>query len=83
MDGSPVVVGIQGPGALEVHWTVYTTAFRKVREGSDSFIGSGSVSWDLKDKTGVSVARGLYYLKVEIHSSNETVRKTLKVLVLN
>jgi len=68
---------------LDVHWSVFSTAFRKIREGENSFNGQGSVSWDLKDRSGVKVARGLYYLRLDIHSDNGGLKKTFKILVLD
>jgi hypothetical protein len=83
LDGSPVVIGVQGPGSLDVHWSVFSTAFRKIREGDNSFSGQGAVSWDLKDRSGAKVAHGLYYLRLDIHSDNGALKKTFKILVLD
>lgn len=82
LDGSPVIIGVQGSGTLEVHWTVFTTAFRKVRDERVQFSGSGNIVWDLKDKGGTDVARGLYYLKLDVHSDPGSVKKSFKLLVL-
>jgi hypothetical protein len=81
-DGQPVKVDIQLPGPAIIHWAVFTTTFRKINAGDLSLSGSGTFTWDLKDKTGTPVARGIYYLRLEITGDFNTVKKVLKILVL-
>ncbi|HVZ81885.1 MAG TPA: GH116 family glycosyl hydrolase [bacterium] len=82
-DGSAMDIEVQGPGLLNVHWSVFTTAFRKVRDGNAMIYGKGDVYWDLKDRSGVPVAKGLYYLRVEAGSGTGAAKKTFKVLLLH
>ena len=77
----PVTVEMRTPGQAQIHWAVFTTAFRKIREGDNTINGLGMVTWDLKDKKGTSVAAGLYYLRVEVKGDFGTTGKILKVLV--
>lgn len=51
----------------EVRWTVFTTAFRKIREGA--LVSGGEkvrVVWDLRDAAGSPAANGMYFVRVEI-----------------
>lgn len=81
-DGQPVNIDIQLPGPATVKWAVFTTAFRKINSGVLSLSGSGTFAWDLKDKTGAPIARGIYYLRLEISGDFSTVKKVVKILVL-
>ncbi len=81
-DGSPVTIGLLLPGPASLHWSVFTTAFRKIKDESTTLSGSGNFSWDLKDKLGAKVADGLYYLRVEVKGDFGKDQKILKVLVL-
>ncbi|HEY5039827.1 MAG TPA: hypothetical protein VIJ93_12215, partial [bacterium] len=80
--GEPIVVDIQVSGMVTVKWSVFTTTFRKIQEGYTVLNGNGSIQWDLKDRVGSNVARGLYYFRIEINGNFGTVRKVLKALVL-
>jgi hypothetical protein len=72
-------ISIQGPS--QVKWAVYTTAFRKVRDGSKSLNSSDNLNWDLRDRFGARVANGLYYIRVNVEGSVK-MDKVLKVLVI-
>jgi hypothetical protein len=75
-------VDIQVPGTATVTWSVFTTAFRKVRGETTTISSYGSIQWDLRDQRGHRVAAGLYYLRVEIKGDFGSVRKIVKVIVL-
>ena len=77
-----MIVGLLLPGAATVHWSIFTTAFRMIRDETLAMNASGNFVWDLKDKQGAPVARGIYYLRVEVKGAFGTVQKILKVLVL-
>jgi len=76
-----VMVNIQAPGTATVSWSVFTTAFRMIDNGATVINGSGSVQWDLRDKSGSEVAPGLYYLRIEVKGSFGTIRRIAKILV--
>jgi hypothetical protein len=78
---APVTVEVKTPGTALVRWSVFTTAFRKIREGATVVTGIGTVTWDLKDKEGASAALGLYYLRVEVKGDAAMTRKVLKILI--
>ena len=76
------------PGAATIQMEVFTTAFRKISE--HTFIASGgngplglvtALQWDLRDKMGMNVADGLYYVRVQVTGRQNAV-KIFKVLVL-
>jgi hypothetical protein len=77
-----VTVWAQAPGPARAGWAVFTTAFRKIREGSVEFDGTGNCVWDEKDLSGTPVASGLYYLRVEIRSGGTLFQKVEKILIL-
>jgi hypothetical protein len=80
-DGGPVWVDLTVPGPSQFHWTVFTTAFRKIAWGDTDISASQSFGWDLRDHTGVPAARGLYYLRLELDGDYGKVRKVCKVLI--
>jgi hypothetical protein len=63
--------------ASNLHIEVFTTAFRKVREDDhpNPLPGIG-VALELKDKTGVKLADGIYYVVVSL-DGRRTVTKLL------
>src|SRR6185369_8473296 len=65
-DNTPISVCVQVPGPSTVAWSVYTTAFRVIAQGSQSVADRCVVQWDLKDKTGAQAANGLYYFRVDV-----------------
>jgi hypothetical protein len=84
----PLKVDITTPGSATIEVDVFTTAFRKIAEhtvvataASPGFGTVTTVQWDLKDRQGKSVADGLYYLRIQVHGTQEST-KILKVLVL-
>jgi len=70
---------LQAPGDSTADWDVFTTAFRKVVSGN---LGPNGIGWDLKDKNGVEVSSGLYYLRVKVNGGSQTVQRIFKILVL-
>jgi hypothetical protein len=81
-NGDPVTIQVDGPGTLTVHWSVFTTAFRKVRKGEAVLVNGGTFQWDLKDDQRQEVASGLYYLRLDAQSSSSRIQKVFKILVL-
>jgi hypothetical protein len=77
----PVTFQIHGNGTLDVHWSVFTSGFRKINGGAATLNGSGSIEWNLRDKMGVLVADGIYYVRIDV-SSGVHLSKVWKVLVL-
>jgi hypothetical protein len=81
VENGPVVVNIDVPGPSSVQWSVFTLSFRKIIGGQVSINSTGSVVWDLRDKSGAKVADGLYYLRIEVEGPQPTV-KVFKILIL-
>jgi hypothetical protein len=67
---------------MTVDWEVFTISFRKIQWGTAEITGSGSFQWDLKDKSGIRVARGLYYLRLKVTGPSGSVEKIFKIIVL-
>ena len=61
---------------------MFTTAFRKIREGALSFNGMADFTWDGRDDSGVPAASGLYYLRVEVRAGGSNFQKVEKLLIL-
>jgi hypothetical protein len=78
----PVYFNLEVPGTAQVDWSIFTVAFRKIREETFPVSGAGIFQWDLKDKSGVWAANGPYYLRVQVKESRGTVTRILKILVL-
>ena len=78
----PVRIDVSTPGPATAEWSVFTLNFRKIISGRVAVNGTGTIQWDLKDKNGVRVADGLYYIRVEIHGS-PALTKVYKILVLH
>jgi hypothetical protein len=78
----PVDVDVQVPGQANLDWAVFTTAFRKINSGTVNLAEKGIFEWDLKDKTETPVAKGLYYLRLELSGDSGKVKKIFKILVL-
>lgn len=75
-------IPVQAPTDSTAHWTVYTTAFRKVYDHSQSIPGNnGILSWALVDTWGSPVANGVYYVRVQVTGLTPAT-KVLKVLVI-
>jgi flagellar hook assembly protein FlgD len=75
-------IDVAAPSNGLITWDVFTLALRKITGGSQGVWGTTTLNWDLKDKAGVSVANGLYYVRVVVSAPNNSVTKILKVLVL-
>jgi hypothetical protein len=80
-EGQPINIDIEVPGPSTVKWAVYTLAFRKVYGGSFTVNSTMTWMWDLKDKKGIQVSNGLYYVRLEITGA-QSLNKTLKLLVI-
>lgn len=81
VENGPVEVDLEIPGTERVQWSVFTLSFRKILGGEKSITGTGSIEWDLTDKSGSRVADGLYYLRLEVSGIQPTV-KIFKIIVL-
>jgi hypothetical protein len=77
----PINLSVLVPGTATVKWSVFTLAFRKIVGGQTTITTQGLIQWDLKDKSGVRVADGVYYLRVEVDGIQSVV-KIFKILVL-
>ncbi|HXL73422.1 MAG TPA: T9SS type A sorting domain-containing protein, partial [bacterium] len=80
-NGTPITFAIQAPGESTVTLDVFTLAFRKIYSQTIQADGSLTLEWDLKDLSGVSVANGLYYVRIHVAGS-QSATKILKVLIL-
>ncbi len=80
--GGPVSLDFQSPPGANLIWDVFTIAFRKVMEGSQPLSGKTFLSWDLKDKDGIPVSDGLYYIRVKAIVGNSQTIKIFKVLIV-
>jgi len=78
--GVPVHLIVESACSLHVQWAVFTHAYRKIMGGELDINGTGTVTWDLKDKSGKEVANGVYYIRLTAGENKTVVRK---VLVLN
>ena len=82
MGSGPVTVQVQAPAGSTVEWSVFTTAFRKIVDASQTVPGNHfALVWNLEDQWRKPVASGLYYLRVQVTGLAKT-SKVLKVLVL-
>ena len=76
-------IPIQAPTGSTTHWTVYTTAFRKIYDQTQSIPENNLIlSWNLKDTWGGPVANGVYYVRVQVMGLTSAT-KILKVLVIH
>ena len=73
---------IAPPGGHTIQLDVFTTSFRKVVEHTIKFTGvTTTIQWDLKDRMGVAVADGLYYVRITVTGTGNSM-KILKVMIL-
>jgi polygalacturonase len=79
--GTPITFNIQVPGESTVTLDVFTLAFRKIYSETTQTDGPLTLQWDLRDVSGVQVANGVYYVRVNI-TGNPSITKILKVLIL-
>ena len=78
-DGRPVNVLPSMTKVSDVKVQIFTLAFRKVNERTFPQVPPGvSVSIDLKDKNGIPLASGLYYVVVET-SQGKSIAKLIIV----
>jgi endo-1,4-beta-D-glucanase Y len=80
-NGSPITFNVQVPDQSTVTLDVFTLAFRKIYDETKPIYGSQNLYWNLKDRTGIQVADGLYYVRVHVAGSKSSM-KILKVLIL-
>ncbi len=82
-----VEIDVTTLGAASIEMDVFTTGFRKIAERSfnppaGNPLGTvTAVQWDLRDRFGMSVANGLYYVRVQVKGRYDASR-IFKVLVL-
>ncbi len=77
-----VSIPVQAPTGSTVHWTVYTTAFRKVYDQTQAIPGNNIIlSWPMVDTWGTPVANGVYYVRVQV-TGLASASQILKVLVI-
>jgi hypothetical protein len=83
----PLQIYVTTAGGASIDMEVFTTAFRKISEHTTPVGSSGpggiltAVQWDLRDKMGVPVSDGLYYVRVRVTGRLDAV-KIFKILVL-
>jgi len=80
-NGSPISFNVSVPGKSTVTMDVFTLAFRKVTTQAQEIYGNQTIYWDLKNRSGVQAANGLYYLSIHVTGGQSTT-KILKVLIL-
>lgn len=71
------------PGTAPVECSIFTTAFRKIRQIDLPVTGNGALSWDLADNYGIQVANGIYYIRFQVTVEGKATTKILKVIVLS
>jgi hypothetical protein len=76
-----VAFTVQASGAQNVSFEVFTSALRKIMGTTLSYYPGEVFKWDLRDRFGVPVASGVYYLRVHVDGPQATTR-VLKVLVI-
>ncbi len=84
LQGTQVQFYYNLPAAVdEVKVKVFTSAFRKIFEGTGPSIQPGTYlySWDWSAR-GLDLANGLYYLVVTAKTGGKETRKVMKLLVL-
>jgi hypothetical protein len=79
--GSPISFNVSVPSQTTVTLEVFTTAFRKIRSLTTRAYGVQTLQWDLKDGSGVQVADGLYYVRIQVAGAQPS-SKMIKILVL-
>jgi hypothetical protein len=80
-NGSPISFNVSVPAQSKVAVDVFTSAFRKIKSQTSTISGSQPLYWDLKDRMGVKVADGIYYVRIQVTGIQST-SKILKVLIL-
>jgi hypothetical protein len=77
--GEPVVFDLALQGTSEVEWSVFTTAYRKIRSERATLRGNRRLSWDLKDSKGKPAASGVYYVRFVVTGPRnmDVIRKVL------
>ncbi len=82
LGSGPLHLNAQGPTGSSLVWDVFTTAFRKVAGGTQSFGGNSTLNWDLTDRNGKPVSSGLYYIRVKGLTPSTAINKVFKVIIL-
>jgi len=60
---------------------IFTLALRKVQSETTGIVGYQTLQWDLKDRMGVQVANGLYYVRIRV-TGIQSATKILKIMIL-
>jgi hypothetical protein len=80
-NGSPITFTVSAPEVSTVTMDVFTLAFRKITGETIQAHGPTTFQWNLKDISGVPVANGVYYVRIQVKGAQSAV-KILKVLLL-
>jgi hypothetical protein len=82
-NGGPITVHMHVTNGTVVEWSVFTTAFRKIFDGTPQIQGNDlTFVWNLEDNWHQPVANGLYYFRYELIMSFVRAQKIQKVLVI-
>ena len=80
-----MTLDVAGPGLIFLEWSVYSTAFRKIRRETAIINRQGKIHWDLRDEKGVLVSNGIYYMAFcfdETRNGSSDSSLVRKVMVL-
>lgn len=72
-----MTVSLSLSGTYQVHWKIFTTAFREVAQGSSASLSGGRLVWDPR-----GMANGIYYWRVEAKDAQGSQTQIAKVLIL-
>jgi hypothetical protein len=76
-----VTVNINVSSPSTVSLTVFTMASKKIFEQTWNVTSNTSISWNLNDSQGGTLANGVYYLRIVVKGS-QPLTKILKVMLL-
>ena len=77
-----ISINVTAPGDSSMDFAVFTTSFRKIWDDSIPVPqGPSVIHWNLRDKEGIPVSDGLYYIRLQVIGLHTTT-KIFKVLVL-
>ena len=72
---------VEVPTTSTVTMDVFTLAFRKIVSQTMVMTGIEAFQWDLRDRMGVPVANGLYYVRIRV-TGLVSAQQILKIMVL-
>jgi hypothetical protein len=77
LDGSHALLGFDLPAAALVRAQVIDLQGRRVRDLGQTEFGNGAhvMAWDLRDESGVPVANGLYFVRLEAQTASGATRE--------